>query len=44
MSEWVNCFIFFKQIKFGSELLLTKVREDSISVIFGEDFLPFLRF
>lgn len=43
-NEWVTCFIFFKQIKFDSELLFAKVREDSISVIFGEDFLSFLRF
>ena len=42
MNEWVNCFIYFKQIIFGSELLVTTGREDSISVGFEGDFLPFL--
>jgi hypothetical protein len=34
MNEWVICFIFLKQIKFGSEPPLAKDGEDSISVTF----------
>ena len=44
MNEWVNCFIYFKQIKFGSEPLLATGREDSISVSSEGDFLPCLGF
>lgn len=44
MNEWVNCFIYFKQTKFGSEPLLATGREDSISVSFEDDFLPCLGF
>ena len=40
MNEWVNCFIYFKQMIFGSELLVTTGREDSISVGFEGDFFP----
>lgn len=38
MNMWVNYFIFFKQIKFVSEILLHWGGEDSVSVTFEEGF------
>lgn len=38
MNMWVNYFIFFKQIKFVSEILLHWRGEDSVSVTFEEGF------